>query len=163
MGFRGWIHVDAFRTRAVNDSHDHEDPTMQRVPERDLRYDPEEAVYYYGDHPFTGIAYTTYPNGGPMSEAEYRDGVFFGVSRGWWESGKPETEANYAFGALHGPSRSWHANGQLAEDELHEHGILIRSKRWDEQGSLIEEYQLDESDPSYEALLRSRAAYDDER
>lgn len=139
------------------------DPAMPRVPERDLRYDAREAVYRHGGRPFTGVAYTTYSDGTPMSETEHRDGLFFGVSRGWWESGKPETEANYAFGVLHGPSRSWYANGQLAEEELHEHGILVRSKKWDEQGNLVEEYELDESDPAYEALLRSREAYDGKR
>lgn len=132
---------------------------MQRVSERDLRYDAREGVYYYGEHPFTGVAYTTYPGGSLMSETEYRDGLFSGVSRGWWESGSPETEASYSLGAAHGRSRSWHKNGRLADEEDHEHGILVRSKKWDEAGNLIEEYELKESDPDYQSLLLSRKAY----
>lgn len=132
---------------------------MQRVSEREIYYDAHEGIYYYGDHPFTGIAYTTYPQGSRMSETEYRDGLLSGVSRGWWESGIPETESNYAFGALHGKSRIWHANGQLAEEEVHEHGILVRSSQWDEAGKLIEAYELKESEPAYQTLLQSRQSY----
>lgn len=117
---------------------------MQRVPERDLRYDAREALYYHGDHPFTGIAYTTYPDGAPMSETSYRDGLFSGPSRGWWESGSVETEANYAFGVLHGESRAWHESGRLAAVEVHERGMLIRSHKWDEAGELVEEYAREE-------------------
>lgn len=80
---------------------------MLRVSERDLRYNDEEGIYYYGDRPFTGVAFNTYPNGSPMSETPYEDGLFHGTSRGWWESGKPETEASYAFGGAHGTSRKW--------------------------------------------------------
>lgn len=132
---------------------------MQRVSERALRYNDKEGLYYYDGSPFTGVAFTTYPNGSPMSEAEYKDGLFNGVSRGWWESGKLEAESNYAFGALHGISRMWHASGQLAEEEEHEHAILVRSKKWDEAGKLVEEFELKESDPGYQALLQSRKAY----
>lgn len=136
---------------------------MLRVSERDLRYDAQEGIYYHGDRPFTGVAHTTYPNGSPMSETEYRDGLFSGTSRGWWESGAPETEASYAFGALHGKSRTWHANGQLATEEDHEHGILVRSRQWDEAGALVEAYELQESDPAYQALLQARRVSHDGR
>jgi len=129
---------------------------MLRVSERELRYDAQEGIYYHGGRPFTGIAYTTYPNGSPMGETQYHDGVFSGLSRGWWESGRPETETNYAEGALHGRSRSWHANGQLAKEEHGEYGIVIHSKEWDEAGKLVAEYELEESDPAYQSLLRSR-------
>jgi antitoxin component YwqK of YwqJK toxin-antitoxin module len=132
---------------------------MQRVPENKLRYDDVEGVYYLGDQPFTGVAYTQYPDGSPMSESEYRDGVFSGVSRGWSRTGSLESESHYLLGALHGKSRQWHTNGQLAEDEDHEYGILVRGKKWDEAGNLTEDFELKESDPAYKSLLRSRAAY----
>lgn len=133
---------------------------MQRVPERDLRYDAREALYYHGDRPFTGIAYTTYPDGAPMSETQYRDGLLSGTSRGWWESGSLETEASYSSGVLHGDSRTWYANGQLASEEVHERGILVHADKWDEAGRLVEQFELKERDPAYRSLLRSRQARD---
>lgn len=132
---------------------------MQRVSERDLQYDAEEGVYYYGGRPFTGVANTEYPTGSPMSETEYCDGLLSGTSRGWWESGVPEAESSYSLGALHGRSRSWHANGQLAEDEEHEYGSRVCGKKWDAAGALVEVYELKESEPAYQSLLRSRQAY----
>jgi antitoxin component YwqK of YwqJK toxin-antitoxin module len=132
---------------------------MLRVPERDLRYNDEEGIYYYGDRPFTGVAFRTYPSGSPMTETQYEDGLFHGISRGFWESGKPETETSYAFGGQHGKSRSWYANGQLAEEDEAECAIIVRRKKWDEAGNLVEEWELKESDPNYEVLLHCRKAY----
>lgn len=132
---------------------------MQRVPERDLRYNDREGIYYYGDRPFTGVAFNSYPDGSPMSETRYEDGLFHGPSFVWWRSGQLEAETSYHFGGAHGRSRMWHANGQLAEEEEHEYAILVRSKKWDSAGNLIEEHELQESDPGYASLLLSRKAY----
>ncbi|MGC4095080.1 MAG: hypothetical protein QM756_45610 [Polyangiaceae bacterium] len=132
---------------------------MQRVPETDLRYNAEQGIYYYGDRPFTGVSFTTYPSGSPMSETHYEDGLIHGVSRVWRRTGQLEAESNYAFGAAHGKSQTWHANGQLEEEEEHEHATLLLRKKWDEAGNVVEEYELKESDPAYASLLLSRKAY----
>lgn len=132
---------------------------MLRVPERDLRYNDEEGIFYYGDRPFTGTAFNTYADGSPMSESQYEDGLFHGTARGWWESGQLEAEGSFVFGGLHGKARKWHANGQLSEEEEYEHATLIRSKKWDEAGNLIKDYELKESDPGYKSLLIARKAY----
>ena len=134
---------------------------MQRVPESELRYNDADGLYYLRDEPFSGVAHLAYPDGTPMSESEYRDGIFFGISRHWWESGAVEAESDFAFGVLHGKSRVWHRNGQLAEDGDYEHGVCLRRKKWDESGALTEEFELSESSPAYEDLLRDRQIYGD--
>ena len=132
---------------------------MQRVPESELRYDDAEGVYFLHDEPFSGVAYTAYPSGAPMSESEYRYGLFSGVSRVWWESGALEGESHFALNVLHGQARLWHPNGQLVEDEDYEYGVLVRSRKWDESGVLTEEFELSESAPAYQTLLRARQVY----
>jgi antitoxin component YwqK of YwqJK toxin-antitoxin module len=131
---------------------------MQRVPESNLDYNAEEGIYYYGDRPFTGVTFTEYPNGSRMSETSYENGLFHGVSRVWRRTGQLEAETSCSFGAVHGTSRTWHANSQLEEEGEYEHAALIRSRKWDEAGNLVEEYRLKESDPAHASLLHSRKA-----
>ncbi|MFZ5893278.1 MAG: toxin-antitoxin system YwqK family antitoxin [Myxococcota bacterium] len=132
---------------------------MQRVPEPDLKYNAEQGIYYYGDRPFTGVAFTTHPSGSLMGETQYEDGLFHGISRGWSRSGKLESEGNYHFGGAHGTLREWHANGQLVEEAEYEYATVVRRKKWDEAGNVIEAYELKESDPAYKSLLLSRRVY----
>jgi antitoxin component YwqK of YwqJK toxin-antitoxin module len=51
-------------------------------------------------------------------------------------------------GLLHGQRRSWHESGGVASEELFEHGVRLWGKEWDEAGNLIEDFGLQESDPT---------------
>lgn len=131
---------------------------MVRVPEAELRYDAERGLHCLGARPFTGVAWTTWPDGSPMSESTYEDGLLSGLSRGWWPSGVLEVESHYALGALHGRSRQWYTSGRLAEDERWEHGILVTARRWSEDGALVEALELSPSDPAWASLMLARRA-----
>src|ERR1700753_918397 len=64
-------------------------------------------------------------------------------------------------GVMHGKSREWFLNGKLAEEKDYELGILVRQKFWDEEGKLIESYEMVKEDPEYQELQDYRKIYKD--
>ncbi len=92
---------------------------------------------------FTGIAFEEHAaTGSVVAVVGFRDGKRHGAVRDWTSDGRLTEEEYLERGAPHGPRRTWHRNGQLAVCEYSEHFFLIQSKRWDENGMLVEEYSL---------------------
>ena len=126
-----------------------------RVPAENLVYDD---LYYLDGKPFTGVAYIMDDSGDwVQGEIEFKDGSESGVKREWWETGKLAYEGTLRGGRVHGKKRRWHYNGQLAEEGEYEYGIPVRERSWDEEGQLLEDYQLRETDPDYQRIQRYRA------
>lgn len=125
-----------------------------RVPSSELEYDEDEAIYLRDGEPFTGIAYELYPSGALEGESEFRDGLSWGVGRGWHPNGQLSSEGHAFKDVQHGIAREWDEQGRLEEESYCEYGIVIYEKKWNEEGVLIEDYQLKESDPDYEELQR---------
>jgi hypothetical protein len=92
----------------------------------------------YDGRPFTGIAYEKDAMGRFISLSGYQNGKPCGPLRTWYPSGQIEQEQYYRGGALHGPWREWYPNGQPRVDAYYEHGHLLRSKRWGEDGTLVQ-------------------------
>jgi antitoxin component YwqK of YwqJK toxin-antitoxin module len=130
---------------------------MKRVPDESLTY--SNGGMYLDGEPFTGIAYFLDDEGRLEAEVTYRAGSEVGLKRGWFENGQPSYEVFMFNGVFHGKKREWHRNGQLAEDSDYELGFELRHKRWDEEGELIEEFELDKDDPGYKRLEKFREAY----
>jgi antitoxin component YwqK of YwqJK toxin-antitoxin module len=61
-------------------------------------------------------------------------------------------EDNYVNNGLHGSSREWYQNGQLKREAEYELSILVKDKKWDEGGKLVEEFVLTENDPLFKTL-----------
>jgi hypothetical protein len=131
---------------------------MQRVPNEALDYTDED-LYFYEDQPFTGISYFLGKDGWVNAEHEYRDGMRWGLSKGWFKPGSLEHEEQWSQGLLHGRHQEWHEGGRLAVEEMYEYGIRLYGKRWDEQGNLIEDFRISETDPNFDTLEMYRAAY----
>jgi hypothetical protein len=124
---------------------------VKRVPESDLQIDDNDVTYYEGV-PFTGISFDLGPNGELLSEGEIRDGVETGRVRVWFRSGKLMIDRYVKDGLNHGPNREWFESGQLAEESEWECGCCLRRKRWDANGGLVEDYQMQPTDPEYATL-----------
>jgi hypothetical protein len=124
---------------------------MKRVTQTDLDYPGHDGLYYLDDEPFTGLL-VGYDGARVRSETEFRDGVASGVVRVWHESGALASEKQSAGGVLHGLSMEWSEKGQLIQHETYELGVCLWRRVWDEQGQLIEEYQLTESDNDFKTL-----------
>jgi antitoxin component YwqK of YwqJK toxin-antitoxin module len=129
---------------------------MKRVPHSVLDYNEDDGLYYHDGLPFTGVSYTVGGNARLEGEAEYRDGVVWGLARSWHPSGLPASEAHCARGVWDGIRREWNESGRLRLEEAYEKGVCLCRKRWDEQGSLVEDYRLRESDPDFETLKLAR-------
>lgn len=106
---------------------------------------------------FSGIAYEDHPaTGAVLSVVGYRFGKRHGAIREWNGAGHPIDEEYEDLGGGHGPFRKWYPNGQLAEAGHTEHSINLWSKRWDEDGRLMEEKYLLETDPRWGELEAER-------
>ncbi|TWH50377.1 toxin-antitoxin system YwqK family antitoxin [Dulcicalothrix desertica] len=111
-------------------------------------------VYIYQGKDFTGIAYENSNSGQLLAENSYVDGVLQGISREWYENGQLHYEYYYESGALDGLCKEWYESGQLKIECLYKFGIIISKKQWNEDGKLIEEYELDEIDANFQLLKK---------
>jgi antitoxin component YwqK of YwqJK toxin-antitoxin module len=136
---------------------------MNRVENELLKYDETSGGFFFDGEAFTGVGFALHPNGELQSEVSYKDGFFDGPSKEWSPDGKLVGEHHFRAGAAHGECRKWHANGNLAEEGTYEFGVPISTKHWDEEGKLLEEFQLTESNPNYETLLMLRDMHKDEQ
>ena len=106
---------------------------------------------------YTGTVIIDDPLGVVYREEEIRNGEQCGLSRVWFvQTGKLHTDSTKRFGVLHGPLRRWHPNGQLTADEQYEFGIRVSCQSWDQDGMILEDYTLTESDADYQRLVQWR-------
>lgn len=106
------------------------------VSDKDLTYDCHERAYYAGQL-FTGTACLYHANGQVWQAQEYLQGQKHGWERQWDAAGTLGREAHYWYGVDHGLERSWHDLQQLAEEIWWERGIVVRHRRWREDGILL--------------------------
>ncbi len=134
---------------------------VDRVSGDELEYRGEDARYYYLDEPFTGLAFWLGADGQVRAEQEFRHGLEWGLGRKWNAARTLTLEAVSYRGVYHGVARKWHSNGQLAEECLSELGICLSRRRWDEQGRLIEDYQLQPTHMDTRLLQLHRSQFPD--
>lgn len=133
-----------------------------------MKRENEESLDYVGnrklldDEPFTGIGYYLDEDGRLESEISYQDGIQVGLRRAWFETGQLRHEYPMFRGVFHGKVREWYRHGQLALEADYEFGHDLHHKRWNQDGDLIETYQIDNNSSGYKELEEYRAAYKDE-
>ena len=132
---------------------------MTRVQNDSLVF--EEGSMLLNGEPFTGIGEVRDASGGLIGEYEYRDGLNWGKSRAWYTPGVRFQEGLHFMGTGHGKHREWYRNGQLKEEIVYELGYVVGRKRWSEDGKLVEDYQLQETEPKYKSLEKFRKHYED--
>ena len=131
---------------------------MIRVKQEELDYHGD-GLYYHGGKPFTGIVVYPSDEGWTQAEEEYHDGLLSGAKREWFRPGALEREAQCAWGGRHGLCREWDESGHLVAEDTYEYAVRVAGKRWDSEGRVTEEFQLQESDPAFQVLQASRAAH----
>ncbi len=132
---------------------------MKRVPNDSLTF--EEGTMLLDGVPFTGIGEIPDATGGLIGEYEYRDGLKWGKSRTWYSPGVRFQEGRYFMGTGHGKHREWYRNGELKKETDYELGYVVRKKVWDEDGNLVEDYEIQETEPKYKSLEKFRKHYAD--
>lgn len=138
---------------------------MLRVKRSEVSFQTTECGpngnWMYRGRPFTGTAYTLGPDRNVQSEQEFRDGLQWGNCWERFRSGQMYREATFFRDVMHGRVREWYEDGQLAEDGEYEYGITLWEKKWDKNGTLVEDYRLSESDPDFQLLEAMRQAFSD--
>ena len=128
---------------------------MKRVSEGSLEY--VNGHYFLDDEPFTGVGVAQHPDGWLQVEIEYKYGLKWGMQREWFAPDQLLTEAELQSGVVHGKRRFWHRNGKLAEEGEYEFGVTLRRKKWDEDGKLVEDFELkEEPDSNFDFLEKLR-------
>jgi antitoxin component YwqK of YwqJK toxin-antitoxin module len=128
-----------------------------RIPDALLDYN-EELTYTYKGELFTGVGYEDVPGQG-LSEISYVGGAQEGPSRDWYPSGQLKGETMYRANARHGHNREFREDGSLSLEEIYEYGVLVRSSTFDEQGRVIESYEISEDHPNFAYLERLREQF----
>lgn len=103
---------------------------------------------------FSGVAYERDAEGHLVCLCGYVDGKMNGAFRVWSASGKVVSEYYHDGGGLHGPYREWYPSGRLRLDAYYEHGYATRKKSFAEDGSVLEDEQLDPESPNAARLKR---------
>lgn len=131
---------------------------MKRVNYDELD-SPDGVTYSWQGQLFTGTSYELRPNGQLWNEMDFVDGQYHGQMRSWSPSGQLEEETTYYNGVTYGPDREWDEAGRLRREAFIEYSFLVREKKWDENGQLIEEFEIAPDDPNYSLLQKFRAVY----
>lgn len=131
---------------------------MADVPRVDANaLDWDDYVCYYEGQPFSGVAFELRPSGSLWSEQTFANGLLEGVSRDYHEHGGLDSETVYKMGIANGPSRAFYATGRPKYERLIELGICVRSREYDESGTLVKDQILRPEDSNYRLLEAARA------
>ena len=77
---------------------------------------------YHNSKPFSGIAYSSYSNGNPYMEEEYKNGVRYGEKKIWYLNGKTKLKEEYINGFLDGDKTEWYENGNMRTKTSYKEG-----------------------------------------
>lgn len=124
----------------------------------DLEY--KGYLVYSQGKPFTGTAIETY-NNHLQSQTEFVNGIQQGVSQTWSESGQILIDEKLYQGVLHGMKYTWHDTGTIASKSLYDRGHCLYQISWDEDGKVLENYQIDKTHSNYERVSLDRERYPD--
>jgi antitoxin component YwqK of YwqJK toxin-antitoxin module len=126
------------------------------VENTDIEYIAGNPTRMYGGKPFTGITLEI-KDDQVVEEVAYSDGAERGLSRSWYPNGNFESEGEFKRNLQHGPFRTWHENGVLRSEGIFELGYMIWSKKWDETGNLISEYNIEDNPDALSGLQAMRS------
>ena len=133
---------------------------------RDIDIDlGDDGFYRYEGQPFTGIIYELDDSDRLVSESGFKGGLEDGITRVWSPDGSLTFEGAYKFNNPHGKLREWSA-GKLVSEANFECGVCLSKRTWGLDGTILTDYQLNESDIEYwilEAMRQAFSRHRDER
>ena len=98
-----------------------ETKATEGVPLSSLNYRSRFYLRPESDKPFSGIAYSLYPEGKLKALLELREGKFDGLAIEWWENGLYKSKIEFRSGLRDGMSREWN-----------QEGLGLRESSWEE-------------------------------
>ncbi len=89
--------------------------------------------------PYNGVFKSYYANGNQLNEANYKDGLLDGKDLAYYPNGTLQSDVLYKEGKLDGVTKMYFDNGKLEYEQLWEMENLISSKKYNENGMLVDE------------------------
>lgn len=117
--------------------------TAETLP---LRHGPSVSFYEsgtlkeqgsYAENARDGVWVGWHDGGGKSNVVSYAAGVFHGLYITYWPNGTRQTEIQFANGKKHGTSKSWSDLGAPLAFKRFEHGELLESWAFREDGSRV--------------------------
>lgn len=131
---------------------------MQRVEYK--RLDTWDGVTFtWQEQPFTGVAYSLWPDGTLQDETEYVDGEMHGRYRTWHRSGQLKSEWVYDDTKPYRVAHEWDEAGRLRSEVLAEYGFRVAETQWDAEGRRTLDFHIAPGDSDYETVQEIRAIY----
>lgn len=133
---------------------------MRRVRFSELEFRSEADLAYLDGELFSGIAYELAPEGWLDEEVSYRDGMPWGKARVWYGPGTIEAQLELVRGVRHGIRRGWNERGGTIAEEAYAYGLWIWGKYYDDEGRLIAEERLPDTDPGRRRMADERSGFE---
>jgi antitoxin component YwqK of YwqJK toxin-antitoxin module len=127
-----------------------------RIDENDLEYDDDQAIS--NGVPFTGIAFSDYPNSRLKREAPYKDGFEEGLCREWFLNGQLKCEWFAVHGRATGKVTEWHETGKIKSIQEVEYGAELSYDEWSDNGELLTHRQIDTASELFKYVQQMRRA-----
>ena len=116
-----------------------------RIPHDQLDEHPDESEFCtLAGEPFTGVAFSTWPDGSTKQEWTFRAGEKWGPQRRWHSNGRLTISGYCVAGLAHGVWRKWRPEGSKISVATIEYGITTREKSWEADGKVRREYRVED-------------------
>lgn len=91
-----------------------------------LKLDETYNHMYYSERskPYTGVCFSSFPNGNPKQEKSYTDGKVNGVVREWHINGTLKEEKHFKMNLQHGSFVLWDESGRVVYHADYEKGQM---------------------------------------
>jgi len=89
------------------------------------------------------IRKTYYDNGKIKYVQSYRNGDLEGISREYYETGSLKYAINFRENRIHGMYHTYDPNGSLWTEEIYDDGDLVKRRKFNGEGEVIQEEGFD--------------------
>jgi antitoxin component YwqK of YwqJK toxin-antitoxin module len=117
--------------------------------DHDLKYG-DDGLHYYEGHRYSGVGCDYFDDGRRRCIMTFVDGRVCGPAREWYASGQMMFDGAYEGELYDGMVKEWHPNGVLAHEGEYLRGIPVRTRSWDTEGHMTEEFAMHPGDSRYE-------------
>jgi antitoxin component YwqK of YwqJK toxin-antitoxin module len=117
-------------------------------------------IYTWKGEPFTGIAYILDDAGKIAKETSYVDGIEDGIETMWYSNGQIETIRGIKWNRPHGKFQYWYEDGKIKLEGVCDLGHVIERKQWNQDGDLIEDYNIENFPERYQDFLTEKEIFD---
>lgn len=92
-----------------------------------------DSISYLSDKPFTGTAYSLFPDNKLQLVEQFKNGMKHGIMYVWYPDGKPQLMSFYRYGHLNGRFKGWYQFGGIIYDLVMRDGHYTGDELYDSE------------------------------